>query len=84
MNIQLDQHKVELKPVYGGFDVISHATCTTTDDHSNVEVYEVRVTRNPLTGSLIRVVCDKREENTTTENTLTCEAVQDLVYDEIS
>jgi len=50
----------------------------------NGENYKVEFHRSPITGQVQSVKCFDREENTTTENTLTPQAVEDLVTDSLN
>ena len=52
-------------------------------EYIHKESYEIKFSRNQITGTITYIDCMPREEETTTEYTLTCEAVCDLCTDEL-
>jgi len=86
--VNIEQDGVKIRPVYGGQKVvvsarvkIEHCSATRTDSQqdSHIEFYEIEFSRDQIKGWVNYIEVSKREETTTTEHTLTCEAVQDLV-----
>lgn len=82
-NIEFSEHDCKSKSIYGG--AVTEVSCIATfkNDEGCNEKYSINFYRNPITGELQSVECEEREEETTTEHTLTTEAVCDYVRDEL-
>lgn len=80
----ITQNKVEVIPVWGGFKVQTTATVTIYHGKDHKEDYTIMFERDQVKGTIRHIECLPREENTTTEYTLTQEVVKDLAEEELT
>ena len=85
MKVEFSNHNILPAHIstYGSYLPIE-CRATLTDKNGNIESYTIQYYRDPINGLLRGVKCLPKEENETTENTLTCEAVEDYCSDELS
>lgn len=85
MHVQLSQYNI-LPAHVSTFASYLPVECTATLTGNNgvSENYNITFVRNPITGRCNSVICTPKQEHETTENTLTCEAVQDYCEDHLN
>ncbi len=86
--VEISQTGLAIQKSWGEQKVITTALATITSTEINSENihkenYEIEFSRNQITGTITHISCKPREEETTTEYTLTCETVCDLCTDEL-
>lgn len=71
----------EIKSSWGQQRVITKATVIIQHTDSHKESYTINFSRDQITARITEIECEQREETTTTEHTLSREAVEDLCTD---
>jgi len=79
MKTTLSNFNTFVKSVYGGQEICVDCIGTIAG-----EQYRIEYVRNPITGELQKVQCNGPVNDHTTENTLTNNAVEQVVWDELA
>jgi len=81
--IELSEHNLRHVNTFGSQHIVVECVAQLTAEKkwSDNEKYNIEYYRDPISGDLRSVICKPKEENETTENTLTPQAVQDIVWD---
>lgn len=78
---EITANSYELKKTWGAQKLMVKATVNIQHTLNNSENYHIEFSRDQISGLIREISCEDREENTTTEHTLTTEAVCDLCRD---
>lgn len=84
MTTTFHQHTIKsvTNTAYSQYMTVSCQACL-TDKNGHTETYSIEYHRSPITGELRGVTCLPKNEEDTTPDTLTPEAVQDICWGEL-